>query len=146
MPTMVLSVPPYWQTMGQTSLKLSHPRVTNAVHGDPWTKKAAKADSLNRNKKGVTLNLKNEKAREIFYDMVREADVVVENFRVGVSKKLKVDYETLREINPKIIYASGSGFGQYGPLSDRPCYDIVAQSMGGMVPATISWHSPWAAW
>lgn len=91
---------------------------------------------LNRNKKGVTLNLKNEKAREIFYDMVREADVVVENFRVGVSKKLKVDYETLREINPKIIYASGSGFGQYGPLSDRPCYDIVAQSMGGMVNLT----------
>lgn len=91
---------------------------------------------LNRNKKGITLNLKDDRARQIFYDMVKEADVVVENFRVGVSKKLKVDYETLKAINPKIIYASGSGFGQYGPLSDRPCYDIVAQSIGGMVNLT----------
>ena len=97
---------------------------------------------LNRNKKGVTLNLKNEKAREIFYDLVKDADVVVENFRAGVSKKLKVDYETLKEINPSIIYASGSGFGQYGPLSNRPCYDIVAQSMGGMVNMTGFPDSP----
>lgn len=97
---------------------------------------------LNRNKKGVTLNLKNEKAREIFYNMVKEADVVVENFRGGVSKKLKVDYDTLKEINPNIIYASGSGFGQYGPISNRPCYDIVAQSMGGMVNMTGFPDSP----
>ena len=73
---------------------------------------------LNRNKKGVTLNLKNEKAREIFYNMVKDADVVVENFRAGVAHKLKVDYETLKKINPKIIYASGSGFGQNSPLSN----------------------------
>ncbi len=91
---------------------------------------------LNRNKKGITLNLKNEKARQIFLDMVKEADVVVENFRVGVPEKLGIDYETLKKINPRIIYASGSGFGQYGPLSNRPCYDIVAQSMGGMVNLT----------
>lgn len=91
---------------------------------------------LNRNKKGCTLNLKNEKALNIFYELVKEADVVVENYRVGVTKKLKVDYETLKKINPSIIYASGSGFGQYGPLSNRPCYDIVAQSMGGMVNLT----------
>ncbi len=91
---------------------------------------------LNRNKKGVTLNLKHEKAREIFYGMVKEADVVVENFRAGVSQKLKVDYESLKAVNPRIIYASGSGFGQYGPLANRPCYDIVAQSMGGVVNLT----------
>lgn len=91
---------------------------------------------LNRNKKGVTLNLKNDKAREIFYTMVKDADVVVENFRVGVAEKLKVDYESLKAINPKIIYASGSGFGQNSPLSNRPCYDIVAQSMSGMVNLT----------
>ena len=84
----------------------------------------------------MTLNLKNEKARHIFYDMVKDADVVVENFRAGVSKKLKVDYETLKAINPRLIYASGSGFGQYGPLVNRPCYDIVAQSMGGVVNLT----------
>lgn len=91
---------------------------------------------INRNKKGVTLNLKTEKGREIFYDLVREADVVVENFRVGVTKKLQVDYETLKKINPRIIYASGSGFGQYGPFSNRPCYDIVAQALGGMINLT----------
>lgn len=97
---------------------------------------------LNRNKKGVTLNLKHEKARELFYEMVKEADVLVENFRVGVSKKLKVDYDTIKAINPRIIYASGSGFGQYGPLSGRPCYDIVAQSMGGVVNLTGFPDSP----
>ncbi|SOB72559.1 CoA-transferase family III domain [Anaerobutyricum hallii] len=91
---------------------------------------------LNRNKKGCTLNLKNEKAREMFYELVKDADAVVENYRPGVTKKLGVDYETLKKINPKIIYASGSGFGQYGPISHRPCYDIVAQSMGGMVNLT----------
>lgn len=97
---------------------------------------------INRNKKGVTLNLKEEKAREMFYELVKDADVVVENYRAGVPKKLKVDYDTLKEINPSLIYASGSGFGQYGPLSHRPCYDIVAQSMGGMVNLTGFPDSP----
>lgn len=91
---------------------------------------------LNRNKKGCTLNLKNEKAREMFYELVKDADAVVENYRPGVTKKLGVDYETLKKINPRLIYASGSGFGQYGPIAHRPCYDIVAQSMGGMVNLT----------
>ena len=91
---------------------------------------------LNRNKKGCTLNLKSDKAREMFYELVKDADVVVENFKGGVTKRLKVDYETLKKINPKIIYASGSGFGQYGPITHRPCYDIVAQSMGGIVNLT----------
>ncbi len=91
---------------------------------------------VNRNKKGTTLNLKSEEGRQLFYDLVKDADVVVENFKGGVTKKLKVDYDTVKEINPSIIYASGSGFGQYGPLTHRPCYDIVAQSMGGMVNLT----------
>ena len=91
---------------------------------------------LNRSKKGCTLNLKNEKAREMFYELVKDADAVVENYRPGVTKKLGVDYETLKKINPRIIYASGSGFGQYGPIAHRACYDVVAQSMGGMVNLT----------
>ena len=137
------SVRPCWRTMVQMSFE--------PVQGDqcrswgPIDEKSGESGFyafLNRNKKGVTLNLKNEKAREIFYDLVKDADVVVENFRVGVSKKLKVDYETLKKINPSIIYASGSGFGQYGPLSNRPCYDIVAQSMGGMVNMTGFPDSP----
>lgn len=97
---------------------------------------------LNRNKKGMTLNLKNPKALDIFYDLVRDADVVVQNYRAGVAEKLHVDYETIRKINPRVIYAAGSGFGQDSPLSNRPCYDIVAQSMGGMVNLTGFPDSP----
>lgn len=97
---------------------------------------------VNRNKKGVTLNLKDEKAKEIFYDLVKDADIVVENYRGGVAKRLGVDYDTLKKINPKIVYASGSGFGQNSPYSHRPCYDIVAQSMGGMVNITGFPDSP----
>ena len=91
---------------------------------------------VNRNKKGVTLNLKSEKGLQMFYDLVKDADVLVENYRGGVTKKLKIDYDTVKKINPDIIYASGSGFGQYGPITHRPCYDIVAQAMGGMVNLT----------
>lgn len=91
---------------------------------------------VNRNKKGVTLNLKSEKGRQMFYELVRDADVLVENYKGGVTKKLGIDYESVKKVNPNIIYASGSGFGQYGPITHRPCYDIVAQSMGGMVNLT----------
>ncbi|KXL52481.1 succinyl-CoA:(R)-benzylsuccinate CoA-transferase subunit BbsF [Anaerotignum neopropionicum] len=91
---------------------------------------------VNRNKKGATLNLKSEKGLELFYELVKDADVLVENFRGGVTKKLKIDYETIKKMNPAIIYASGSGFGQYGPITHRPCYDIVAQAMGGMINLT----------
>ena len=91
---------------------------------------------VNRNKKGATLNLKTEKGLQMFYELVKDADILVENYRGGVTKKLKIDYETIRKINPNIIYSSGSGFGQYGPITHRPCYDIVAQAMGGMVNLT----------
>lgn len=91
---------------------------------------------INRNKKGVTLNLKSERGLQLFYDLVKDADILVENYKGGVTKRLKIDYNTIKEINPKIIYASSTGFGQYGPITYRPCYDIVAQSMGGMVNIT----------
>ena len=91
---------------------------------------------VNRNKKGCTLNLKSEKGLEMFYELVKDADVLVENYRGGVTELLKIDYDTIKKINPNIIYASGSGFGQYGPITHRPCYDIVAQAMGGMLNLT----------
>lgn len=91
---------------------------------------------INRNKKSTTLNLKTDKGREMLYELVRDADVLVENYKGGVTKKLKIDYETIRTINPRIIYGSSSGFGQYGPITHRPCYDIVAQAMGGMLNLT----------
>ncbi|SKC77050.1 CaiB/BaiF CoA transferase family protein [Maledivibacter halophilus] len=91
---------------------------------------------VNRNKKGVTLNLKSEKGKKLFFDLVKDADIVVENYRGGVTKKLGIDYESVKKVNPTVIYASGSGFGQYGPITHRPCYDIVAQAMGGMINLT----------
>ena len=91
---------------------------------------------VNRNKNGCTLNLKSEKGLEMFYELVKDADVLVENYRGGVTERLKIDYDTIKKINPNIIYASGSGFGQYGPITHRPCYDIVAQAMGGMLNLT----------
>lgn len=74
--------------------------------------------------------MKEETGLAFFYELVREADVIVQNYRAGVAEKLHVDYESVRQINPAIIYAAGSGFGQDSPLARRPCYDIVAQSMG----------------
>ena len=91
---------------------------------------------VNRNKKGCTLNLKSEKGLEMFYELVKDADVLVENYRGGVTERLKIDYDTIKKINPNIIHVSGSGFGQYGPITHRPCYDIVAQAMGGMLNLT----------
>ncbi len=92
--------------------------------------------AINRNKKSMTLNLKKEAGREIFYKLARDADVLVENYRPGVTKKLGVDYETLKEINPRIIYASVSGFGQTGPYAMRAGYDLIAQGMSGVMSVT----------
>lgn len=124
---------------GAEVLKIEPPNGDQLRTWGPFDKKSGESGFfafLNRNKKGITLNLKNEQAREMFYELVKEADVVIENYRAGVAKRLKVDYETLSKINPRLIYGSSSGFGQTGPWSNRPCYDIVAQSMGGLVNIT----------
>lgn len=92
--------------------------------------------NLNRNKKGVTLNLKTPEGKELFKKLVGRADVVVENYRPGVMDKLGLGYDVLKEVNPRIIYAAVSGFGCYGPYHLRPGYDILAQAMGGMMAIT----------
>lgn len=91
---------------------------------------------INRNKLGMTLNLKTDEGKEIFRELVKQADVVCENFRVGAMERLGLGYETLKELNPGLIYASISGFGLEGPEASRPCYDVVAQAMGGMISMT----------
>jgi len=91
---------------------------------------------LNRGKKSMALDLKNPHAIAAIKELVKESDVVVENFRPGVMKKLGLDYESIKELNPSIIYSSISGFGQYGPYSQRPAYDLVAQAMGGLTSIT----------
>ena len=92
--------------------------------------------NLHRNKRGMTLNLKNSAGVALFKRMVQQADVVVENYRPDVKHRLGIDYETLKEINPGIIYGSISGFGQDGPYSNLPGYDQVAQGMGGLMSIT----------
>lgn len=92
--------------------------------------------NVNRNKKGVTLNLKSEEGKELFCRMVKTADIVVENYRPGVMDKLGLGYEVLKEINPRLIYGSVSGFGNTGPYRLRPGYDILGQAMGGLMAIT----------
>jgi CoA:oxalate CoA-transferase len=84
----------------------------------------------------MTLNLASQQGKEIFLDLVKRVDVVVENFVPGTMKKLGLDYEALREVNPRIVFASCSGFGQTGPYANKPALDIVVQSMGGIVSTT----------
>ncbi|MCG7601084.1 CoA transferase [Halomonas sp. McH1-25] len=91
---------------------------------------------INRNKKSISLNLKEDAGREIFYQLAKDADVIVENYRTGVAKTLKVDYETIKEINPGIIYCSISGYGQTGPYSHKGGFDLVAQGMTGLMSMT----------
>jgi crotonobetainyl-CoA:carnitine CoA-transferase CaiB-like acyl-CoA transferase len=89
--------------------------------------------SLNRNKRSVTLDTRNEEDKNLVYELVKKSDVVVNNFRPGVMDRMGFGYETLREINPRIIYASGSGFGQTGPYVHKGGQDVLAQAMTGVM-------------
>jgi len=92
--------------------------------------------NLNRNKKGVALNLKTAEGRELFAALVKSADVLLENNRPGVMKRLGFDYEACKKLNPGLVYASVSGFGQYGPNAMKPGYDLIGQAMGGSMSIT----------
>jgi CoA:oxalate CoA-transferase len=91
---------------------------------------------INRNKRSLCLDLQNEDGRAIARALAQQCDVVVENFRPGVAKKLGIDYEALRAVKPDIVYCSISGFGQDGPLSAHPSYDVIAQAMSGIMSIT----------
>ncbi|WP_028998631.1 CaiB/BaiF CoA transferase family protein [Azohydromonas australica] len=98
--------------------------------------------NLNRNKRSIAINLKSEAGKEVMRRLVAEADVLVENYRPGVLKKLGFGYDACREINPRLVYASISGFGQSGPWSDRPGFDLMAQAMSGVMSVTGHPDSP----
>ncbi len=106
--------------------------------GDPLggPREGSDFQNLHRNKRSITLNLKAPEAVAAFKRMVKKADVVVENFRPDVKRRLGVDYRALAKINPKLIYASISGFGQTGPYANRPGFDQIAQGMGGLMSIT----------
>jgi len=92
--------------------------------------------NLHRNKRSITLNLKEPAAKEVFFKLAAKADVIVENYRPDVKRRLGIDYEAVKAINPRIIYGSISGFGQTGPYANRPGYDQIAQGMGGLMSVT----------
>jgi formyl-CoA transferase len=92
--------------------------------------------NLHRNKRSLSLNLKTPEGIAILKKLVETADVLVENFRPDVKTRLGIDYESLKAINPRLVYASISGFGQDGPLRDRPGFDQIAQGMGGLMSIT----------
>lgn len=93
-------------------------------------------NNLHRNKRSLTLNLKGDDAKEVFFKLVADADVVVENFRPGVKHRLGIDYEACAKVNPRIVYGSLSGFGQEGPYAGRPGLDQIAQGLGGLMSVT----------
>lgn len=124
--------------MGATVIKIENPK-----GGDDTRKMGPFVNgnsvyyaNFNRSKVGVTLNLKEPEGKEIFKEMVKKADVVLENYRPGTMEKLGLGYDVLKEVNPGIIYGSISGFGHTGPLSKRAGYDIVGQAMGGLMSTT----------
>jgi len=90
----------------------------------------------NRNKRGITLDITKEKGREILIRLAEDADVLIENYRPSVKKKLKIDYDTLKAMNPRLIYCSISGFGQTGPYAERAGFDPIAQGMSGIASIT----------
>lgn len=124
--------------MGATVIKIENPK-----GGDDTRKMGPFVNgnsvyyaNFNRGKVGVTLNLKEPEGKEIFKEMVKKADVVLENYRPGTMEKLGLGYDVLKEVNPGIVYGSISGFGHTGPLSKRAGYDIVGQAMGGLMSTT----------
>lgn len=98
--------------------------------------------NMNRNKRSITLDLKTEADRDIFFKLAATADIIVENYRPGVMKKLGIDYEKVRAVSPGIIYASISGFGQSGPWSQRPGFDLIAQAASGIMSITGDADAP----
>lgn len=131
----------YLADMGADVIKVENLKsggnfVRNARPLELKTGKSMYFGNLNRNKRGVALDLKSEEGKTLFAELVKSADILIENNRPGVMKKLGFSYEACKELNKGIIYASISGYGQYGPNSYKPGYDLIAQAMGGSMSIT----------
>jgi formyl-CoA transferase len=124
--------------MGATVIKLENPKGGDDTRkmGPFINENSVYYANFNRSKLGCTLNLKDPDAKAMFLELVKKADVVIENYRPGTMEKLGLGYDVLKEVNPGIIYGSVSGFGHTGPLSKRAGYDIVGQAMGGLMSTT----------
>jgi len=117
--------------LGADVIILERPGVGNPARGLPHF-----LDIINRNKRSITINLKSEKGKEVCYKLVKECDVLMECMRPGVVKRLRIDYETIKNINPQLIYCSVSGYGQNGPYRDWPAHDLSCQGVAGILNFT----------
>ncbi|MDO8473022.1 MAG: CoA transferase [Dehalococcoidia bacterium] len=126
-------------------------KIEERVGGDPgrgliWrgdqTPLATYFECHNRNKRGIALDVRKEKGRDVIYRLAKESDIFVQNFRPGVVERLKIDYKTLSEINPRLIYASATGWGSKGAEVRKPAFDVLAQGRGGMLSVTGEPHEP----
>ena len=121
---------------GANVIKVELPEHMEAGEGLGGARHGPDFQNLHRNKRSLSLNLKSPQGAEVFRRLAAKADVVVENYRPDVKKRLGIDYATLSKLNPRLIYASISGFGQDGPYAVRPGFDQVAQGMGGLMSIT----------
>lgn len=131
----------YFADMGADVIKVENLRSGgNFVRGarplEKTTGRSMYFQNLNRNKRGVAVDLKTDDGKKLFADLVKSADVLLENNRPGVMEKLGFGWETCHELNPGLIYASISGYGQYGANAKKPGYDLIAQAMGGSMSIT----------
>ena len=123
--------------LGADVVKVEAPIGDDARHLGPFKDdESVYFAELNRGKRSIVLNFKNPEDHERFMKLVEHADVVLENFRPGVTKRLGVDAQSVHEVNPRVVYASISGFGQEGPFRNRPAYDLIVQPMSGIMAAT----------
>jgi len=127
--------------LGAEVIKIERPGVGDQTRKMPpyfvgEQKQSAYFLALNRNKKSLTLDLKNPEGKEIFYELTKKADVVVNNFTPGTMEGLGLGYETLKKINPRIVWTSITGYGQNGPYREKPSYDIIIQAIGGVMSFT----------
>jgi crotonobetainyl-CoA:carnitine CoA-transferase CaiB-like acyl-CoA transferase len=122
---------------GADTIKIEQPAAISKDKGSILgSRNGFDLQNLHRNKRSMTIDLKNPEGLELFYELVKVSDVVVENFRSQTKHRLKVDYESCAEINPRIVYGSLSGFGQDGPYDNRPGVDQILQGMGGLMSVT----------
>jgi formyl-CoA transferase len=121
---------------GANVIKIELPPALETGEGPGGPRHAPDFQNLQRNKRAMTLNLKSDEGRGVLHRLIAKADVLVENYRPDVKFRLGIDYESLKPINPRLVYASISGFGQDGPYSQRPGFDQIAQGMGGLMSIT----------
>jgi CoA:oxalate CoA-transferase len=124
--------------MGAEVIKVERPQGGDMTRGNgPFVRGLSTYYlSINRGKKSMTLNMDTEEGKALLLKLVTKVDILVENFKPGVMKKLGLSYDVLKKHNPRLIYVAGSGFGQYGPYAPKPAFDVIVQAMGGILSYT----------